>query len=87
VPDGFPVTITDDDGGAVEIDLGVNPGEVYIRTSPGGVHLDAERREQLAQALVAACWRAGHRAGYGQGRDDEAEGLPVSDMRTVAPDA
>jgi hypothetical protein len=57
VPDGFPVTITDDDGG--EILVGFGQGAVYVRTSPGGVLLDAGQRERLAQAIVAASWETG----------------------------
>jgi hypothetical protein len=55
VSDGFPVTITDDDGGEILVGFGL-PGAVYVRTSPGGVLLDAGQRERLAQAIVAASW-------------------------------
>jgi hypothetical protein len=63
MPSGFPVTITDDDGDAIEVDLGMtDPTEVYIRTSRDGVLFNAAQREELAQALVAACHEADRQA-------------------------
>jgi hypothetical protein len=65
MPERWPHTIPDPDGGEVTVDLGPEPGEVYLRTGPGGVFLNAGLLEQLAQALVAA--------------SHEAEGLVTSD--------
>jgi hypothetical protein len=58
----WPVTIADDDGEEVEVGPGTAaPATVYIRTSPGGVLLDADQRERLAQAIVAASHEAERR--------------------------
>jgi hypothetical protein len=57
-----PVTIADDDGETIEVDRGLpEVTTVYIRTSPGGVLLDADQRERLAQAIVAASHEAERR--------------------------
>lgn len=58
----FPVTITDYDGDTVQV--GVTPtGKVTIYTPDAGVFLDAEQREEFAQAWAAACHEADRQAG------------------------
>jgi hypothetical protein len=58
---GFPVTITDADGDAIEITVSTS-GLVAIRTTPLGVELDAAQRETFAQAWIAACHEADRQA-------------------------
>jgi len=61
--DRWPVVITDDDGDTIEVDLGeTDPTEVYVKTSLVGVLLNADQRERLAQALVAASHEADRQA-------------------------
>jgi hypothetical protein len=62
----FPVKILDGDGGWVLVEPGAfegAPEKVWIRTGPMGAALDAAGREELAQALVAACHEADRQAG------------------------
>ena len=61
MPDRWPVVITDDMGESIRVLPSVEPGKVYISTSPLGVSLDGARLEEFAQAQVAASHEADRR--------------------------
>lgn len=60
------------------VKVGVDYDSITIGAGWVEIRFSQAQAEEFAQLFVSAVWQAGHQAGYGRGRDDEAAGLPLA---------